>query len=281
MKPRFLLLAAALLAVPSPARADDAPEAAWVDTLLEASGLDFQVRQIPNLIQSSVAQSESQWGELAPESRASMALAIRWAFAPEKILADIREQFIQSLTADSAAPAIEWLTSPTGRLITRAEKEGSTLQAQRDMAGGLEERSEGDPRVVQLTRLSEAIQAARHQMDFMFQVQRAMLLGLNPSSAAGIEALDARFEANREVLEAVVQDQIVSSFLSIYRDIRAEDLDRYIAFAESEGGQRYHNTTVQAMTAALSKAGTRMGQRLAQMAAEAAEAPPPAAEALP
>lgn len=274
MKAHLLLfvLAPWLASASATASLAEAPEqwSDWLDPLVEASGLAFQVRQIAPLIQSSLIHGETAWGDVAPEARASMTLAVNWAFAPERLLEEVREHLRATLDAENAGEALEWLASPVGRRITRAEEEASTPASQRAMAGFEAETEDDATRRDLLSRLMHAVEAPKHQLDFVFQVQRAMLLGMDPNNDAAVRQLEAQFSANRSVLEALMEDQILSTFAFTYRDIHTEELEAYLAFALSSQGKAYHEAVMQSLTLALRHAGGRMGERLAQMATEAA-----------
>ncbi len=265
----LLLLVPWLVGVTASLAEAPAETPAWLDSLVEASGLAFQVQQIAPLIQSSLVHGETAWGDVAPEARASMTLAVNWAFSAERLTEDVRTHLQGALGEEPAQAALDWLTSPAGQRITRAEEEASTPAGQRAMAEADIDIAEGSRRDL-LSRLLHAVKAPKHQLDFGFEVQRATLLGMDPRNRAAVDQLEAQLRGSRSLLEGIMEEQILSTFLFTYRDIGSEDLEAYLAFALSDKGQAYHEAIMDGLTLALRNAGARMGERLAQIATEAA-----------
>lgn len=258
-----------VLATGAPAEVEKAEPPDWLEPLVNASGLAFQVRQIPALIQASLLHAETEWGDVAPEARAAMTLAVNWAFSAERLLEDVRENMQSAIDETTAQASLRWLTSPAGQRITRAEEKASTPKAQKAMAEEAETMERASERGELLSRLMHAVEAPKHQLDFIFQVQRAIMLGLDPRNLSAAEQMENQYRKNRSILEAMMEEQILSSFFYTYRGVEADDIEPYIAFSLSREGQAYHEAAMRALTLALRNAGTRMGERLAQLAVEA------------
>jgi hypothetical protein len=123
-----------------------------------------------------------------------------------------------------------------------------------------------------LRGLEKAVRGGEAGTEITINIATAVAYGAASTSRfadpAAVERLRAQFEAERpRILEALTR-RAVESFAWIYRTLPDEDLDRYIAFAETPAGRTYHDATIRAMGNAFVRGSREMGERIGRAAGE-------------
>lgn len=94
----------------------------------------------------------------------------------------------------------------------------------------------------------------------------AMTATMEPAQQPSFDAIIESIEQSRAQVEQMAHQEVLTSFLYTYRTLTDKELDRYIAFAESAAGRKYHEVTVKAINnvfiAVSWKTGTEFGKKI-------------------
>lgn len=233
--------------------------------LMEKSGLAHQIEQIPDFVRASVDQYQ---GKLREDVYEWLQEAARDAYSPDTLQRRVAAQIDGVLDAETIESALAWLRSDLGQRITQAENAASeidNLDHMRRFAAELEE----DPPSLHRLSLVRRLDLAVHATDILVESHLLSTLGLvkalrasMPDERQGeLDQLVQRIESQRPQLVQAYQEVTRIISLYSYRDLDDEDLERYLAFAESAHGQRYHAVLLTALRDAMLAANQDMVTR--------------------
>jgi len=250
-------------------RSADSP----VQALMRASGLDQQINQVPFLLQAGIQQQYRNSRDLSANELSYVLTMARDAFDPDTIKDQVAAQIASDLSERAIQQALSWLESPLGRRITSLEERASTPEAHAEMesmAPDLAREYRGSSRFAKISRLDKATLASERSTNMVLDVQLAMMTAFSAvSEEPNRPTYDDLVELVREMrpqIRDAMTHAVALEFLYSYRTLTESEIDRYIVFAESDAGIRYHRATYNglhyAIVQAAKKMGTRMGLRM-------------------
>jgi hypothetical protein len=258
-------VAAGILAPLLPLRADerDATAREAMRDLYGLSRLAVQVASTAELVSQGLSEQRVR---IPPENLAAASGSVRRAYdagALEKaVLAGLESRY----DARHAPTAHAWLQSPLGRRITRLEANSSTAeaaQAMREFALALRETPASPERVAAAKRLDEALGTTEFTVELTIVTSLGIAIALDATLPAerrsDREEMRARIESRREEFRSMFRPMSVVSFLYTYRDLSLEEIDAYLAFAESDAGRWYTDATTGAFLEAMTAASLGIG----------------------
>jgi len=241
------------LASPTAGASDTAGRDAMKE-LYDLSGLAAQVASIADLVTQGLAQQRGRIDALMLEA-AERALRRAYAAAAleEAILADLAQRYDER----HAAGARAWLRSPLGGRIARLEAESASTEGARAMeefAVALQQTPPRPKRLALEKRFEEAMGTTKSTVELTLAtslgIALAMDAALPPEQRSGTEKLRESVANQRQELSAMLRPVSFIGFLYVYRALSDEEIESYIAFAETPAGRWY----TQAMTGALVEA---------------------------
>lgn len=262
---RKVAAAAALALVAAGAVAQDTGGLAR--QLMVRSGLDRQLEAYPALVQAGMEESRARSG-LSDDRFAELKEASVKAFDPAALKRVVQRELARRLAPKDIEAALAWLDAPLGRRITQLEEQASTAEAFAAMqawAGALRPGDLAEARIAQARRLDRAIKATEFSVSSARNSQLAIIAAMTATLPAAdqrqaLDAVVAAFEQNRAQIRASAEQQTVMSMLYSYRALGDAELDRYIAFAESAAGRKYHAAALEALDQAIVEASRDAGR---------------------
>lgn len=261
----FAALAASVLLPLLPLRADEnnATAREAMRELYELSRLAAQAASTAELVSQGLAQ---QRGRIAPENLDAVLRSVRRAYdagALEKaVLASLEARY----DARYAPTARTWLQSPRGGRITRLEANSSTAEAAhalQEFALALQETPPSPERLAAAQRLDAALKTTEFTVELAIATSLGIAIALDATLPAerrsDHEEMRARIESRREKFRSVFRPMSVVSFLYTYRDLSQEEIDAYLAFAETDAGRWYTDATTGAFLEAMISASLGIG----------------------
>lgn len=237
-----------------------------LDELMEKSGTNTQVSQIPANV---LASADQQIGADVPNAGAIRTALIQ-AFNPGDLRADTRTHLEGALSGDEIAQVLAWLNSDLGQRITALEKTNSAPEAQKAIAEQYPQLAENQNRVAMVQALDKAIQGTESTVAIVLTVQRslmsAIVAGLPEERRMSQEQLDALLAQGRETMESQYRFLVEAAYLHNYQELTDAELQTYIDFANSPVARRYHQALAESLQAALAKASTKAGSAIAAVA---------------
>jgi|GEM_PF-1044993 len=260
-------------------RGDLRPVAAWpgkgadikssVREVYEVSGMATVVKEVSHHYLSGLAQIRDRLPpELYSALRQAGLEAYDWKRLETIILSGLEETFDAGLVQE----VMGWLKSPLGRKITALENESSTPDAMRKLESYAKQLQKNPPSKSRL-ELEERLETAVRASEQCAEVFLLSFLG----AAMGQSALQPHeerpgtdqmrkwlAEQHPRILQNCREFQRLL-FLFTYQSLSDDEISRYVAFAESESGRKYHEKTFAAFKAAMADASSENGKRVLEI----------------
>jgi Uncharacterized protein conserved in bacteria (DUF2059) len=240
-----------------------------VGALMRASGLVRQIEQIPLLVQAGLAQEQEKSHALAPQAFDFVKDTANASFDEKAIKARVAAHVGSALSDEEMRKVLAWLESPLGRRITKMEEDASTPEAVAEVQSVgrvMADKYKGTSRVAKMSRLDRATMASERSLDLLLDIQVAMLTAMSGAAAGqdepSYEEIRQAVNETRGKIRGAVTQGVAVQFLYSYRSLTEAELDRYIRFAESSVGRRYHRVTYEAVHDAVLQSVRTMGKRL-------------------
>ncbi|GAB3543039.1 hypothetical protein GCM10027343_16020 [Noviherbaspirillum agri] len=267
MRKLFTVLAAMLIGWGN-ACADDKAAQPRIDELMHKSGLWRQIEQIEPLLQANLAQelgdaSEEEESELWP-----LRMAMAKAYAAESLRAEVRNQLSLSLRGRDIDTVLAWLSTDLGQRFTALEEKSGELSEYEERHETAEQVMQSLPsqRIQLIRRFAKAIRIGEASASMAINTTVGITHGASLVSphmtASEVKEIKRMLDEHRDGLTQMYEEQSVMQYAAIYQSVSDQDLKKYIAFAESPAGRRYHAATIKAMDIALTKAATEMGREI-------------------
>jgi len=242
-----------------------------LEALMDHSGLTEQLGHFEEtvLVQLKEGAREASTPEAVEER---IEEAVRSAYSARKLHQRFRGYLEGEFTADEIESVLEWLESPLGQRITRLEEDSSSPEGYRDQQEIAEFLVENLPvdRLNRYRQLDEAVRVS--ELGFTVGVNTVVAVAEGVALVApGLESPDAEelravMEARREEMTENMRAATLRSFAYTYRDLQIAELDRYLGFAESPIGRKYHAILSAGYDAVLSAAARDLGLALGSSA---------------
>ncbi len=273
MKAKTMLWLMVLLTLPVVAHAQH--QNGLIQSIYLKSGLDRQVRQLPLLIQSSVAQAletDDRISGLPRQTKSAISGSVQEAFSPKRIKNTIIKEMKAAMTVKDLDKVIHWLDSPLGKKCTRLEEAASTpetLSNVKKFAARLKQAPPAANRLAILRRLDAAVKATETNVEIAMNTQLAVAFAVVKSlpreQQGSLKDIAAQMEKNRPQIEAVMKSQTLLFALYAYQDLTNAELERYLRFATSPAGMKYHGSTISGFKKALLDGSLTWGNSIADI----------------
>jgi len=249
--------------------ADDNGSEQLVRTLMQKSGLKKQIEQIPQLMQAELDRQQEDSSNISKEDFNRFSRIMKSAFDPKTIHAAVQKHILLNMAENDMKEVLSWLDSPLGTKITKLEEDASTAEAFEEIHAigpKLLNDNKDTSRMNKYNRLDKAMNATQSTVNTVMNIQLAMITAMSSAMESDIRP---SFEDAQELIkkiqpqiQAEMRREIQIQFSYTYRLLTDYEIDRYIRFAETESGQRYHQVTTRAINNTLVQAARNIGSRL-------------------
>jgi len=213
-------------------------DARALDTLLERSGLKVQLESLSAGVRVQFLLGQ---GRLSGEDRLIIDRIVSQRFSAGALYARMRLEFVKNLESAKLAKALEWYDSPLGKRITGLELASLIPD------GGQNVDSENDRpserRLDLVRRLDAGGGASDTTVDVTMSIVGSLTRAFQPALPAVARLSRGQLEhelrrVRNQTLERIRRACLLN-MLSAYRDLTDDELEQYVRFVESEGGQWY------------------------------------------
>jgi hypothetical protein len=272
MTRRLFCLLIALLAMPLLALSQERR----TSELLVMSGLHKQLEQIETMMKLGIDEAQSKAvaqglkTAMGSTDLARVKAAVSTAFGADVLREACREAFTERLSAAEEEQVLAWLSTGLGRHVTTLEEREDYTSgdevAKRDAAAKRLVSSLPASRVALLERLARASLAGEAAATMIINTTVGTTYGVAaatpPLDTTMVDALRKRMEAQRLQMAAYLHQLAVQQYAYTYRSLLNDELERYVAFAESPYGRRYHEATIHALGHAFARGSMQLGLEL-------------------
>lgn len=234
--------------------------------LLQQSGLDGLINQYPEIVKTSLRQKIKGAGVPSVMTEA-FNQRIDGAFDQVEIKGLVTKRIAESLSTEDMKSVLDWYGSPIGQKIQAAELSEMTEQEYARLDSQLDQlfmQYSGTDREDLFIAFDSATRATESMLDSAVAVELAMAATLT-SVFKGPDLPDFTelrniVERRRGALRGHIGQQVYLNYLYTYRDLTDSELERYIAFARSELGNRFVEVVNSAVYTVLSERSEMLGK---------------------
>lgn len=248
-----------------------------VRTLMQKSGLNKQIGQIPLMMQAGIAEAEQSEPsrKMTPEERSDLNRMVAEAFDAKAMNASVQKHIRSNLAKNDIRAALAWLSSPLGEKITRLEEDASTPAAYTEMQAMADTLTKNTARAAQLKKLDRAVNATESGVRVALNIQMSLLTAVSSvlpkDKRPSAGEIKDQVNKNSAQMRSTVEQDTLLSFLYAYRTLTDAEIDQYIAFAESKSGKQYHAVTEKGVSDAVVQASRTLGNLLGKSMKKAPE----------
>ncbi|MGH7354841.1 MAG: hypothetical protein ACRELS_09740 [Candidatus Rokuibacteriota bacterium] len=228
-----------------PAPAEGAVDAALVDELFRATGVD---RRLPGLAAQIQAEFQRQSGLGATPERQMLSDIVARQFRPDTLYPMVRDEFLRAAGGGRTRDTLAWYRSPFGRRVVGLEIQAGTPESQREFRAYATSIGSNWPgsRVVLVRRLDDATRATETGLDSLVVMLRSFAAAVDaarpPEQRMDRSQLESQLKQTRDRAFGPTRQGALVAMLFTYRDLTESDLERYARFMESEAGSWYTRT---------------------------------------
>ena len=180
-------------------------------------------------------------GRLSGEDRLTIDRIVSERFSAAALYARIRLEFGQNLESAKLAKALEWYGSPLGKRITGLEL--ASLVPDGGQIPDFENDRPSERRLDLVRRLDAGGGASDTTVDVTMAVVRSLTRAFQPALPAVARLSRGQLERELTQVRNLTLERIrracLLNMLTAYRDLTDQELEQYVRFVESEGGQWY------------------------------------------
>jgi hypothetical protein len=244
-------------------------DARALDTLLERSGLRAQLESLSAGVRVQFLLGQ---GRLSGEDRLTIDRIVSQRFSAGALYARMRLEFEKNLESARLAKALEWYDSPLGKRITGLEL--ASLIPDGGRTPDFEDDRPSPRRLDLLRRLDVGGGASDTTVDVTMSIVGSLTRAFQPVLPAVARLSRGQLEHELTQVRNLTLERIrracLLSMLSAYRDLTDDELEQYVRFVESEGGQWYmsvmNGTLLIAVDAAAEATATELAAAVPQLA---------------
>lgn len=273
MKAKTILFTIFLFMLPIIVHAKNQNE--LIQSLYLKSGMNKQIKQLPLLILASIEQAlekDDRINQLPRHTKSAISGSVQEAFAPEHLKKIIIKEVKESMTVKDLDKVLKWLDSPLGKKCTRLEEAASTAETLSEIqkfAARLQQAPPPTNRLDILRRLDAAVKATETNVEITMNAQLAVAFAIVKSlpleQQGPLEDITAQLEKNRPQVEAVMRSQTLLFALYTYQGLTNSELEKYIQFATSPAGAKYHAATISGFKKALLDGSLKWSESIANI----------------
>lgn len=210
------------------------------DELIEASGHDLHIKQIPLALQQAARQ---QSGPASAFVRPLMS-AMGKVFDPDTMMNTFRTDLRDRLDMETLIGAMKWYRSDNGQAITNAQRAILQPEVMAQVAGTLlkQDLNISAQREKMIRQLAENTKANAIALDLMVSMQAAFMAGLSsliaPNQALDYQSLYQSFDQQKQSMKSQLEQQLVLQQGILLRQLPDSTLQEFLAFSQTEVGQK-------------------------------------------
>lgn len=226
------------------------------------------LEQIPQEMHTQFSQNP--FG-LNPSQNNKMMDQFSRAFKLQPLLADAREAFQKNYNPTYGEDAAEWMNSPNGKKILKAEEEFYTLQGIRKRIVNkyeLEKDPPAEERIQMIQDLAQSRSAAESEVESKAIIFRGLITAfgkLNPQQTFNDAQIDGFVSNFRNQIQSQIDQSKTQEFMLMFHGLNNKVLRQYLEFCQSKPGAWLYTSSSKSMHAAYQSATDRFLKSIQQL----------------
>lgn len=204
---------------------DELNKQEMISRIMDLSGLDVQIPQIADMLNSELVTAMSS---LPENVAAEMSDLIAISFDGDSMLATVKDEVSKSVSENELEDMLKWYSTDLGIQITKIEEQQQDAEELKLMQEQKKELFDNHLRVSLFEELDKASHITESSIDLQISMMKAMfkMMGKDEQSQEAKEYI----KKNKKMMEETTQKSTLLSFLYTYRDLDDDEVDLYIDF---------------------------------------------------
>lgn len=236
------------------------------ESILEKSGLEMQIRQIPDII---AAQYDHEVDDLQLRHANRIRSILIEEFRSEKIYRDMVAYLMENFDEDRARELITFFNSELVTHMTDMEIKASDPDAAREMQhylNGIESDPSARERINLMVEFDHSLDGTSFTVELLSQLYVDMIRALEPALTSEqtltIEQLEQYRADMYDNIYVPYRQVTVGFYLYAYRDVSTHDILRYKSFYDSPTGFWYNQLAKSMVREAIGNARNRAADKV-------------------
>lgn len=240
------------------------------ESVIRSSALGEVIEQYPAMLTEGISQGLSQTGNLDPMLKGAITGMVGQAFSSSKIRGQVVADLDDGLSEATMQTVLAWYQTPLGEQVTSLEASATKPAAWKAIerrGPELIKKYQGTEREQLFSRFDRASRATESAVDTAIAVQTAFgtAMAAFNGQAADFESIRAQVEGQRTMLTGLVEQQVYAAYLHTYESLSDAQLKNYIAFMQSQEGDRYNEVVTDSVQQAIIRPVESIGNGLMRL----------------
>ncbi|WP_152205499.1 DUF2059 domain-containing protein [Marinobacter changyiensis] len=240
------------------------------ESVIRSSALGEVIEQYPAMLTEGISQGLSQTGNLDPMLKGAITGMVGQAFSSTKIRGQVVADLDDGLSETTLQTVLDWYQSPLGEQVSSLEASAAKPAAWKAIerrGPELIKKFQGTEREQLFTRFDRASRATESAVDTAIAVQTAFgtAMAAFNGQTADFDSIRAQVEAQRPMLTGLVEQQVYAAYLHTYESLSDAQLENYVAFMQSQEGDRYNEVVTNSVQQAIIRPVESIGNGLMRL----------------
>ncbi|NJM34054.1 MAG: DUF2059 domain-containing protein [Rhodomicrobium sp.] len=238
--------------------------------LIEKSGLEVTVMQMPASMASGIQQIEQRGIKVDEKFRAAWDDAAQTVYRADRILAAV-EDALQDLTIEERRGLIAYYDTPAGQRIRMLEEQAVSPEVQSAIlayAPKFMSDKANSERMKLYRQIDEATNASNLNTELGMKVAYATAIGMANEGTEGPKLDSAevakQIEAQRPQMLQEMQQFMLLVCAYAYRELTVEEIEAYLKFLQAPAAKKFVTITMQSISKELAAQAESFGAELAK-----------------
>lgn len=240
------------------------------ESVIRSSALGEVIEQYPAMLTEGISQGLSQTGNLDPMLKGAITGMVGQAFSSTKIRGQVVADLDDGLSETALQTVLAWYQSPLGEQVSSLEASAAKPAAWKSIerrGPELIKKYQGSEREQLFTQFDRASRATESAVDTAIAVQTAFgtAMAAFNGQTADFDSIRAQVEGQRPMLTGLVEQQVYAAYLHTYESLSDAQLENYVAFMQSQEGDRYNEVVTNSVQQAIIRPVESIGNGLMRM----------------
>lgn len=240
-----------------------------VNSLMQLSGLNKQIDEIPAGVLTGMQQSMQQGAPLDEQQHKKIEKSVNKSFTAERIKETVSSSIKRSLDESDAEKLLDWYKSDLGKRITKAEETAAKESAYQDMLNQAQALMSDNERVGLARQIDNLVMASDMSLDFQkstaIAVYTSISKAMRPDEPVNVSAFEAELAKQEPQMRQQIEQFVTLSLVYNYRDFSIGEIKQYIDFLEQPSTKKFNNSAITGMKTGLNTAVEEMADSLAEV----------------
>jgi hypothetical protein len=241
--------------------------------VMAATGMDQQLRRLPQRLVEGVRQSGAQNKKASPEILKAIEDAVAGSFTADGFKLAVDAGLKKNFDEKRMRALLKAYATPEGRAMVKQERAAPSAEESAQAKRGANAGKPSPKREELIKRIDAATRAGDLAVEVAFLSMKALGEGAAGEGAGKAAAVEKAIEKRREAATREIRAATLRNLAASFKDASDADLEKYAVLHGSENAKWFYGLVYSALTEEAQKASAAAGARFAELAPRPAPKP--------